>query len=67
MKDNFPVCGTKLLLMHVWRHCSLCRANDQEHQTPFAVGAQKEGYYYRGGKLDDITVVVAYVTSLSKL
>jgi len=36
-------------------------ANDQLRVSPFAVEAAKEGHRFRGGKLDDITVVVAVV------
>ena len=43
------------------------RAEDKEHLSPFAYGAQKAGYQYRGGKIDDITVVVAYVNAASGL
>lgn len=37
------------------------RAADTEAATPFAVAAQAMGYNYRGGKMDDITVVVGFV------
>ena len=30
--------------------------------TPFAVGARELGKHWDGGKMDDITVLVAYVT-----
>lgn len=39
------------------------RAQDKNRQTPFSTAAQDAGYRYYGGKLDDITVVVSYVTS----
>ncbi|VAI38683.1 unnamed protein product [Triticum turgidum subsp. durum] len=39
------------------------RAEDKHRQSPFAAAAQEAGYRYYGGKLDDITVVVSYVTS----
>lgn len=39
------------------------RALDRTRQTPFATAAQEAGFAYYGGKLDDITVVVSYVTS----
>ncbi|XP_068313160.1 probable protein phosphatase 2C 55 [Pyrus communis] len=39
------------------------RAQDRDRQTPFSTAAQDAGFRYYGGKLDDITVVVSYVTS----
>jgi protein phosphatase PTC7 len=39
------------------------RAADPTHLSPFAYGAQQLGYRYFGGKMDDITVVCAYVES----
>lgn len=38
------------------------RALDKNRQTPFSTAAQDAGYRYYGGKLDDITVVVSYIT-----
>jgi protein phosphatase PTC7 len=38
------------------------RAADPAHLSPFAYGAQQLGYRYFGGKMDDITVLVAYVS-----
>ncbi|KAI4330343.1 hypothetical protein MLD38_028641 [Melastoma candidum] len=38
------------------------RAVDRSRQTPFATAAQEAGFRYYGGKLDDITVVVSFVT-----
>ncbi|ERN17541.1 probable protein phosphatase 2C 55 isoform X1 [Amborella trichopoda] len=38
------------------------RAQDQHRQTPFSTAAQDAGFRYYGGKLDDITVVVSYIT-----
>ncbi|KAJ6391084.1 hypothetical protein OIU77_025144 [Salix suchowensis] len=40
------------------------RAEDKDRQTPFSTSAQDAGFRYYGGKLDDITVVVSYITSL---
>ncbi|XP_057969531.1 probable protein phosphatase 2C 55 isoform X2 [Malania oleifera] len=40
------------------------RAQDRNRQTPFSAAAQEAGFRYYGGKLDDITVVVSYITSL---
>lgn len=39
------------------------RAQDKNRQTPFSTAAQEAGFRYYGGKLDDITVVVSYITS----
>lgn len=39
------------------------RAQDKNRQTPFSSAAQDAGFRYYGGKLDDITVVVSYVTT----
>ncbi|KAK4262195.1 hypothetical protein QN277_027780 [Acacia crassicarpa] len=41
------------------------RAMDRNRQTPFSVAAQEAGFRYQGGKLDDITVVVSYITELN--
>lgn len=38
------------------------RALDKHRQTPFAAAAHDAGFRYVGGKLDDITVVVSYIT-----
>ncbi|XP_051150838.1 probable protein phosphatase 2C 55 [Andrographis paniculata] len=38
------------------------RAQDRNRQTPFSTAAQEAGFRYYGGKLDDITVVVSYIT-----
>ncbi|GMI91240.1 hypothetical protein like AT4G16580 [Hibiscus trionum] len=39
------------------------RAQARDRQTPFSTAAQDAGFRYYGGKLDDITVVVSYITS----
>ncbi|XP_022769225.1 probable protein phosphatase 2C 55 isoform X2 [Durio zibethinus] len=39
------------------------RAQDRNRQTPFSTAAQDAGFRYYGGKLDDITVIVSYITS----
>lgn len=39
------------------------RAKDPVYLSPFAKSAREHGFYYQGGKVDDITVIVAYVTS----
>lgn len=41
------------------------RALDRNRQTPFSAAAQEAGYRYYGGKLDDITVVVSYITNFT--
>lgn len=38
------------------------KALDRKRQSPFSLAAQEAGYRYHGGKLDDITVVVSFVT-----
>nr|KYP72290.1 putative protein phosphatase 2C 55 [Cajanus cajan] len=38
------------------------RALDKDRQTPFSTAAQDAGFRYYGGKLDDTTVVVSYIT-----
>ncbi|XP_015972645.1 probable protein phosphatase 2C 55 [Arachis duranensis] len=38
------------------------RALDKNRQTPFSTAAQDAGIRYYGGKLDDTTVVVSYIT-----
>ncbi|RDX62096.1 putative protein phosphatase 2C 55, partial [Mucuna pruriens] len=38
------------------------RAQDRNRQSPFSIAAQEAGFRYYGGKLDDITVVVSYIT-----
>ncbi|XWS21082.1 hypothetical protein CRYUN_Cryun30bG0024900 [Craigia yunnanensis] len=42
------------------------RAQDRDRQTPFSTAAQDAGFRYYGGKLDDITVVVSYITSFEE-
>lgn len=37
------------------------RALDKTVKSPFAAAASEAGFYYAGGKLDDISVVVSYV------
>ena len=43
------------------------RAVDKNRQSPFAKAAQDAGLRYYGGKLDDITVVVSYITSSANM
>lgn len=39
------------------------RAQDKNRQTPFSTAAQDAGFRFYGGKMDDITVIVSYITS----
>ncbi|KAG6550728.1 hypothetical protein Mapa_007825 [Marchantia paleacea] len=39
------------------------RAQDRNRQTPFSTAAQDAGYRFYGGKMDDITVIVSYITN----
>ncbi|KAL9158518.1 hypothetical protein ABFS82_08G074300 [Erythranthe guttata] len=39
------------------------RALDRKHRTPFSTAAQEAGYAYYGGKLDDLTVLVSFVSA----
>ncbi|CAJ2646359.1 unnamed protein product [Trifolium pratense] len=39
------------------------QALDKKRQSPFAAAAQEAGYRFYGGKLDDITVVVSYISN----
>ncbi|KAK9828690.1 hypothetical protein WJX72_001546 [[Myrmecia] bisecta] len=43
------------------------RGEDKQHMSPFAAGAQACGHAYNGGKLDDITVIVSYISHAPKL
>lgn len=43
------------------------RAESKTHMTPFAVGAQQAGFFFQGGKMDDVTVLVAYVADASSM
>jgi len=40
------------------------RAEDGNRQTPFSTAAQEAGFRFYGGKMDDITVIVSYVTNI---
>eukprot|EP00193_Tetraselmis_chui_P016855 CAMPEP_0177793430 /NCGR_PEP_ID=MMETSP0491_2-20121128/25069_1 /TAXON_ID=63592 /ORGANISM="Tetraselmis chuii, Strain PLY429" /LENGTH=420 /DNA_ID=CAMNT_0019315941 /DNA_START=149 /DNA_END=1411 /DNA_ORIENTATION=+ len=40
-------------------------AKDSEMMSPFGMAAQQVGFMYKGGKMDDITVVVSYVEGAS--
>lgn len=39
------------------------RAEDRNRQTPFSTAAQEAGFRFYGGKMDDITVIVSYITN----
>ncbi|KAM3393930.1 putative protein phosphatase 2C 55 [Capsicum galapagoense] len=39
------------------------RAQDKKQANPFSAAAQEAGFRYHGGKLYDVTMVVAYITS----
>ncbi|KAJ8560997.1 hypothetical protein K7X08_027187 [Anisodus acutangulus] len=43
------------------------RGMDQTKPSPFSDAAKEAGFEYHGGKLDDITVVVSYVTNNANL
>lgn len=43
------------------------RASDAKYHSPFSYAAIQAGYVYLGGKMDDITVVVSYVTLPSRV
>jgi len=38
------------------------RATDPKYHSPFSYSAIQAGYVFLGGKLDDITVLVSYVS-----
>lgn len=42
-------------------------ARDSKFMSPFANNAKKAGYFFQGGKLDDITVVIGVVTPVSSI
>jgi len=42
-------------------HAAHCRARDNSAQTPFSDRAREYGVYHSGGRMDDITVVCAWV------
>ncbi|KAL6746431.1 Serine/threonine phosphatase, family 2C [Haematococcus lacustris] len=54
---NMPLDKTAQVLAHYARH----RASDPKFASPFAYAAFQAGFAYMGGKMDDITVVVARV------
>lgn len=57
-------------LAATWAVCAdwlaACRAESCE-DGPFSLGARQVGMYMAGGKVDDITVIVACVESAAKL
>lgn len=38
------------------------RASDNKHHSPFSYAACAAGYIFLGGKMDDICVVVSFVS-----
>ena len=52
---------------HVLAHYARYRAADPRHASPFAYGAHQAGLRFMGGKMDDITVIVAFVTASSPM
>lgn len=50
-----------VLLVAVHRYARM-RASDAKYHSPFSYAAIQAGYVYLGGKMDDITVLVSYVT-----
>ena len=52
-----PFVGPAQVLAHYARH----RAADSKFASPFAYAAFQAGFSYMGGKMDDITVVIAKV------
>lgn len=38
------------------------RAQEKNRMTPYSAAAQQAGFLHYGGKLDDITVIVSYIT-----
>lgn len=44
-------------------YARLC-ADKEDKKSPFEAEAKKHGLIYKGGKMDDITIVVANVTAL---
>ena len=58
-----PIDKTAQVLAHYARH----RAADPKFASPFAYAAFEAGYAYMGGKMDDITVVVARVAHASEV
>ena len=49
------------------RRYARMRASDAKYHSPFSYAAIQAGYVYLGGKMDDITVVVSYVTLPSRV
>lgn len=43
------------------------RSRDPVYLSPFAKSAREAGFYYQGGKVDDITVVISYVCAHSEV
>uniref|UniRef100_A0A7S0WYH8 Protein phosphatase n=1 Tax=Chlamydomonas leiostraca TaxID=1034604 RepID=A0A7S0WYH8_9CHLO len=60
---NMPMDKTAQVLAHYARH----RASDPKFASPFAYSAFQAGFAYMGGKMDDITVVVARVAAATEV
>jgi len=58
---NMDMPRTAQVLAHYARH----RAADPKFASPFAYGAYEAGFAFMGGKMDDITVLVARITLAS--
>ncbi|KAL6520078.1 hypothetical protein OROHE_017221 [Orobanche hederae] len=59
VKEDLSPDGTAQKIADVAR----VRALDGKHRSPFSTAAQQAGFYHYGGKLDDLTVVVCYVSA----
>ncbi|CCW60536.1 unnamed protein product [Phytomonas sp. EM1] len=59
--DNVEQSGCKQVAEAIGKHASL-NGHNREFLSPFARHASQLGYRYMGGKLDDITALVARVT-----
>lgn len=54
-------------MAQVMAHYARHRAADSKFASPFAYAAFQAGFTYMGGKMDDITVVIAHVQQAAKL
>jgi protein phosphatase PTC7 len=55
-------CPTKSIATAI-ATAAMAAARNSTKESPFSVNAGKHGYMFRGGKLDDVTVLVARVTN----
>ena len=75
MRLNIKARLQRCVFCHPMVHCCLMthaepavnRGQDDHFLTPFALGARKVNWDFNGGKLDDVTAVVAYVVPSAKL